>query len=127
MGCAVRPDRRDWTTFRPVPPSDVRTAHVDFLLRFLLERSTTADARVSTRLDALERTIAELTAQWRGEKPVAPARELRSSAETLASLLAWLEAPGAAEATDIERLGVYASGALTDDAVPAGWVRVRFD
>lgn len=82
--------------------------------------------RVSARLDALERALAELTKQWRAHAEIAPARELRMSDETLASLLAWLEAPGDAEPADIARLGVYASGALTDDAVPAGWLRVRF-
>ncbi|HEV7990991.1 MAG TPA: hypothetical protein VGP25_04155 [Gemmatimonadaceae bacterium] len=122
----MRPDRRNWTTFRPTPPSDLRTAHVDFLLRFVLERSAGAMPRVSARLDALERALAELTKQWRAHAEIAPARELRMSDETLASLLAWLEAPGDAEPADIARLGVYASGALTDDAVPAGWLRVRF-
>ncbi|MDB4882688.1 MAG: hypothetical protein JWL95_1454, partial [Gemmatimonadetes bacterium] len=32
---------------------------------------------------------------------------------------------GPADRGALERLGVYASGALTDDRVPAGWVRVR--
>jgi hypothetical protein len=122
----VRPDRRDWTTFRPAPPSDLRTAHVDFLLRFIIDRSTSASSSVSARLDALERTLAELTKQWRSDDRIAPARELRMSDDTLSSLLAWLEAPGNADAADIARLGVYASGALTDATVPAGWLRVRF-
>jgi hypothetical protein len=122
----VRRDRRDWTTFRPAPPSELRTAHADFLLRFLLDRSTEATSQVSARLDALERTLAELTKQWRSDAPIAPARELRLSPETLASLITWLEAPGNAEAADVARLGVYASGALSDDSVPDGWLRVRF-
>lgn len=122
----MRPDRRDWTTFRPTPPSDLRTAHVDFLLRFVIDRSTSASSSVSARLDALERTLAELTRRWRSQGPLAPARELRMAGDTLSSLLAWLEAPGNADAADIARLGVYASGALTDAAVPAGWLRVRF-
>jgi hypothetical protein len=125
MGCAVRPDRRDWTTFRPSAPSDLRTAHVDFLLRFLLDRSAVATQRISARLDALEQSVSELTKQWRPNAPIAPARELRMSSATLASLLEWLEAPGQPEPADIARLGVYASGALTDAAVPADWIRVR--
>jgi hypothetical protein len=99
---------------------------VDFLLRFVVDRSSSAATSVAARLDALERTLADLTRQWRTHASVAPARELRMSADTLATLLAWLEAPGGAEPEDIARLGVYASGALTDDAVPAGWLRVRF-
>jgi hypothetical protein len=99
---------------------------VDFLLRFILDRSASAPPRVSARLDALEHTLAELTKQWRVHPSLAPARELRMSNDTLESLMAWVEAPGDAEPADIARLGVYASGALTDPAVPAGWLRVRF-
>jgi hypothetical protein len=122
----VRRDRHHRTTFRPSPPPDLRTAHVDFLLRFLIDRSASAPAHVAARLDAVERTLAELTKQWRALGPIAPARELRMSTETLADLIAWLEAPDDAEAADIARLGVYVSGALTDDSVPVGWLRVRF-
>jgi hypothetical protein len=122
----VRRDHRDRTTFRPAPPPDLRTAHVDFLLRFLLDRSTAAPAHVSARLDAIERTLAELTRQWRTLGPIAPARELRMSSETLSDLIAWLEAPADADDADIARLGVYVSGAVTDENVPAGWLRVRF-
>ncbi|MEO8562434.1 MAG: hypothetical protein ABI601_10190 [bacterium] len=121
----MRPDRREWTTFRPSPPSGLRTTHVDFLLRFLLDRSSVAPALVSARLDAMERTLTDLTKQWRPAASIAPARELRMSDETLASLLAWIEAPGHPEPADLVRLGVYASGAVTDDAVPDGWLRVR--
>jgi len=99
---------------------------VDFLLRFLLDRSAGSPAQVTARLDSIERTLADLTKQWRMIGPIAPARELRLSSETLAGLLAWLEAPDDASDADVARLGVYASGALTDDSVPAGWLRVTF-
>ena len=84
-----------------------------------------ASELVSARLDAMEQTLSDLTKQWRPQASIAPARELRMSDETLASLLAWLEAPGHPEPDDLARLGVYASGAVTDDAVPTGWLRVR--
>ncbi len=102
-----------------------RTAHVDFLLRFVLDRSADGSAGVGGRLDALERTLVALTRPWRPEQSLAPARELRLSGETLDSLLAWLERDDQPEQADIERLGVYASGAVTDRSVPDGWVRVR--
>jgi hypothetical protein len=122
----VRPDRRAWTAFRSSPPPpELRTAHVDFLLRFVLDRNAAAPHLVSARLDALERTLSELTRQWRQHPSFAPARELRLSRDTLASLLAWLEAPGDPQPSDLARLGVYASGALTDGDVPAGWLRVH--
>jgi hypothetical protein len=97
---------------------------VDFLLRFVLDRNAAVPA-VSARLDALERTLTELTRQWRQHPSFAPARELRLSSDTLQSLLAWLEAPGDPQPGDLARLGVYASGALTDGDVPSGWLRVH--
>ena len=102
-----------------------RTAHVDYLLRFVLDRSAEANTGIAGRLDALERTLVALTRPWRAERPLAPARELRLSAETLDTLLAWLERDDQPERSDVERLGVYASGAMTDHSVPDGWLRVR--
>ncbi len=103
----------------------LRTAHVDYLLRFVLERSTNAGDGISARLDALERTLVALTRPWRPESPLAPARELRVSSETLDELLTWLERDDRPERRDLERLAVYVSGAVTDRSVPDGWVRVR--
>jgi hypothetical protein len=102
-----------------------RTAHVDYLLRFVLDRSSNAAAGIAGRLDALERTLVALTRPWRPDAPLAPARELRVSNDTLDTLLAWLERDDQPERRDVERLGVYASGAVTDRSVPDGWVRIR--
>jgi hypothetical protein len=126
----VHPDRRSRAAFRStVPqPAEPRTAHVDYLLSFVIARSTASDngtPNVGARLDALENTLATLTRPWRADSPIAPARELRVSSETLSSLLAWLEEGGRADRAAIERLGVYASGALTNRNVPLGWVRVQ--
>lgn len=107
------------------PGGAPRTAHVDYLLRFVLDRSTNAGAGIAGRLDALERTLIALTRPWRPESPLAPARELRLSTETLDTLLEWLARDDAPESRDLERLGVYASGAMTDRGVPDGWVRIR--
>jgi hypothetical protein len=98
---------------------------VDYLLRFVLDRSTGADTGLTGRLDALEGTLVALTRPWRSETPLAPARELRASSETLDDLLAWLERGDTPEGRDVERLGVYASGAVTDPSVPDGWLRIR--
>lgn len=107
------------------PDGTPRTAYVDYLLRFVLERSTGADTGITGRLDALEGTLVALTRPWRADAPLAPARELRASSETLDTLLAWLERGEHPDARDVERLGVYASGAVTDRNVPEGWVRIR--
>lgn len=105
----------------------LRTAHVDFLLRFLISRSTVADGGALERLDALERAMVSLTRHWRTDRPIAPARELRASEETLDALMNWVEQGGALDTGAMARLGVYASGAVTDRTVPEGWLRVHLD
>ena len=47
------------------------------------------------------------------------------SEETLDQMLAWIEDGERPGEREMERLGVYASGAVTDSAVPDGWVRIR--
>ena len=102
-----------------------RTAHVDYLLRFVIDRSTTGASGITGRLDALEHTLVALTRPWRADAPLVPARELRVSGETLDALLAWLESDDRPQPPELERLGIYASGAVTDRSVPDGWVRIR--
>ena len=102
-----------------------RTTHVDYLLRFVIERSDAASDGIAGRLDALERTLVALTRAWRPDAPLAPSRELRVSEETLDQMLAWIEGGERPDHRELERLGVYASGAVTDGGVPDGWVRIR--
>jgi hypothetical protein len=102
-----------------------RTTHVDYLLRFIIERSVAASDGIAGRLDALERTLVALTRAWRADTPLAPVRELRVSEFTLDQMLAWIEDGERPGQRELERLGVYASGAVTDAAVPDGWVRIR--
>ena len=102
-----------------------RSAYVDYLLRFVLERSVGAGEGIAGRLDAFERTLVALPRPWRAESPLAPAREVRASTETLDALLAWVEGGERPEGREVERLGVFASGAAEDDSVPEGWVRIR--
>ena len=129
MGFAVRPDGRN-RGGRTVPPATwpqgvPRTTHVDYLLRFVIERSDAASEGIAGRLDALERTLVALTRAWRPDAPLAPSRELRVSEDTLDQMLAWIEGGERPGQPELERLGVYASGAVTDRAVPDGWVRIR--
>jgi hypothetical protein len=102
-----------------------RTTHVDYLLSFVLDRSTTSSGGIAGRLDALERTLVALTRPWRADAPLAPAREVRLSHDTLSTLLGWLESGDRPDWNVVARLGVYASGAVTDRAVPDGWLRIR--
>ena len=127
MGCAVPRDPYERSLPKPfVAPDGIpRTAYVDFLLRFVLEHSAGIDGGIAARLDAFERSLVALTRPWRAESPLAPARELRVSSETLDELLAWAEGGELPEGIDLERLGVLASGAVEDPTVPEGWVRIR--
>ena len=120
-------DERGRRAFLPPTPAGgwPRTPYVDYLLRFVLERSDASGDRIGDRLDAVERTLVALTRPWRDDAPLAPARELRAASETIDALLAWVERDDRPDARELERLGVYASGALSDREVPEGWVRVR--
>src|SRR5215204_2479805 len=127
MGCAVPRDPFERPALHPLafPDGAPRTAHVDYLLRFVIDRSGVQNDQVSGRLDAIERTLVALTRPWRADSPLAPARELRMSSDTLDTLLSWIENGDQPQTPEIERLGVYASGAVTDRSVPDGWVRIR--
>ena len=126
MGCAVprEPYERPLPTPSATPDGLPHTAYVDYLLRFVLEQSAGIGG-IAARLDAFERTLVALTKPWRAESPLAPARELRVSSETLDALLAWAEGGDQPQGGELERLGVLASGAVEDSGVPEGWVRIR--
>lgn len=127
MGFAVPREPYERSLPKPiaVPDGMPRTAYVDYLLRFVLEHNAGIAGGIAARLDAFERTLVALTRPWRAESPLAPARELRVSSETLEELLAWAEGGEQPEGSDLERLGVLASGAVEDGSVPEGWVRIR--
>jgi hypothetical protein len=102
--------------------------HLEFTLDYLIRRIGASAAPAGPRLDSFEHTIARLARSWRPDRPIAPARELRMADETCDALVAWVEGDDATTPDGaIERLGVYASGAVTDDSVPEGWVRLRLD
>jgi hypothetical protein len=102
--------------------------HLEFPLHYLIQRSGVSTSRADHRLAGFENAIASLARRWRPERPLSPARELRMADETRDALLAWVEE---SDATDrqptLERLGVYASGAVSDDSVPEGWVRLNLN
>jgi hypothetical protein len=100
-------------------------AYVDYLVDFLLARVERGEPRPGQRVAALEQTLVALTLPWRGETTLAPARAIRMSGATLDRVLGWLEADETASGAALERLAVYASGAVTDPSVPEGWLRVR--
>ena len=98
--------------------------HLEFTLDYLIQRSGAGTPVADGRLEGFERTIARLARSWRPDRPIAPARELRMADETREALLAWVEGDTGGSGHTLERLGVYACGAVTDDSVPEGWVRL---
>ena len=98
--------------------------YVEFTLAHLIARAGAPGPHPSERLDALELTLSLMARHWRTPRPIAPVRELRMSDATREALLAWVEADEGAEGDALVRLAVYASGAVTDEAVPEGWVRL---
>ena len=98
--------------------------HVEFALAFLIEASGIGERVAKLRLNGLENTIATLARAWRPRLPIAPARELRMSAATRGQWLEWIEVDDTYDPHTIARLAVYASGAVVDDQVPEGWIRV---
>jgi hypothetical protein len=104
------------------PPTPL---YVEFELAYVLARSQAQQPRPDQRLNAVETTLRRLAKPWRTAVPISPAYDLRMSDETREALMAWVEADDVAEGATLERLAVYASGAVTDPAVPAGWIRLR--
>jgi len=90
----------------------------------LIEASGIQAAIAKLRLNGLENTITTLARAWRPRLPIAPARELRMSAATRGQWLEWIEVDTTYDPHTIARLAVYASGAVVDDRVPEGWVRL---
>jgi hypothetical protein len=102
--------------------------HLEFPLHYLIQRSGVTTSPADHRLDGFENAIAALARRWRPERPLSPARELRMADETREALMAWVEGSAVTDRHHmLERLGVYASGAVTDDSVPEGWVRINLD
>lgn len=102
-----------------VPPRP----YAEFRLPFVLARSAARGRGALARLDAVEHTLGELVRRWHAGAPLSPARDIRASAATVDALTRWVEG-AAPEVHAIARLGVYQSGAVADEAVPAGWIRV---
>jgi hypothetical protein len=105
---------------RPVP------LYVEFELAYVIARSQVMQQpHAEHRLNAVESTLRRLAKPWRTALPISPARDLRMSDETRDVLMAWVGTEDLAHGLTLERLAVYESGAVTDPAVPKGWVRLR--
>lgn len=99
--------------------------YAEFELGFLTARATAGTA--GERLTSMERTLAGLVRRWRATDGLSAGRDIRIAPATLDALTAWVEAGGGIGTAELRRLGVYHSGAVSDAAVPSGWVRVYLD
>jgi hypothetical protein len=104
--------------------SPVEPLYLEFVLGFVIERSSITEPYAHRRLNGFENALTALAARYRPALPLVPDRELRMSNETREALLGWIEAEEAGKGFTLKRLAVYAM-AVTDDSVPEGWVRLN--
>jgi hypothetical protein len=98
--------------------------HLEFALAFIIEHCGITQPRAARRLNGFENTIAALARPWRQANPIIPSRELTMSGAIRDDFLEWVEADELASGPTRERVTIYASGSITDDTVPIGWVRL---
>lgn len=99
--------------------------HVEFRVSWLIAQLREESVSPGRRLTAIEKLVGLLGRPWRQyADPIRPARDLRMSERTWDMLMEWVESAERAGGATLARLGVYASGATTDDSVPNGWVRL---
>jgi hypothetical protein len=109
----------------PLVSSSGRPLYVELELSWLIARVGLTTEKPQQRLAALENAVALLGRPWRPyEAPISPARDLRMSAATRDRLTDWVQAAECATGQTLARLAVYWSGALGDESVPEGWVRL---
>ena len=68
-----------------------------------------------------------LARQWRLERPIEAARELRMTRDTARGLVGWVTAMSCDTEKVDERLLAFRSGVVDDASVPDGWVRMLLD
>ena len=99
--------------------------HVEFRVSWLIAQLWEESVSPGCRLTAIENLVGLLGRPWRPfDDPIRPARDLRMSERTREMVMEWVQATERAGGATLARLGVYASGATTDDRVPDGWVRL---
>lgn len=105
-----------------------RVIALDVSLDWLIAATKLRGSIAKRRLNGIENVLALLAKRWRSPtQPIHPHRELRMCEETTLRLLAWVDVENTEDGSTVERLTVYASGALTDASVPVGWVRLLVD
>ena len=109
----------------PALLSSSAPVHVEFRVSWLIAQLREESASPGCRLSAIEHLVGLLGRPWRPfDDPIRPARDLRMSERTREMLMEWVQSAERAAGATLARLGVYASGATTDDCVPDGWMRL---
>jgi hypothetical protein len=93
-------------------------------LEWLVVRCGITQPRADRRLNTIEISLAALARRWRAPVAIVPTRELRMAGITCEGLLPWVEGEACAESDAVNRLATYVSGALIDETVPVGWMRL---
>ena len=93
-------------------------------LDWLIDSSGIEEGDPFRRLNTLENQLANLASQWRVWRPIEPARELRMCEGTRDQVVLWAGPVDVATRHMLERLVIYHSEAVLDNAVPIGWIRL---
>lgn len=97
---------------------------LDVRLDWLIAQSGIEHGDAFRRLNAIENQLANLASQWRAWRPIDPAREVRMCEATRDQLVMWIGEVASDSIHVLERLVIYHSKAVLDNAVPEGWVRL---
>jgi hypothetical protein len=109
----------------PSPTSSSPVLHVEFRVSWLIAQLWEESVSPGRRLTAIESLVSCLGRPWRSfDEPIRPARDLRMSERTREMLMEWVQSAERAGGATLARVGVYASGATSDDRVPDGWMRL---
>ena len=97
---------------------------IDFSLPYLIRATGIQAPNAKRRIWAIHNTIAALAGRWRPKLPLDAVQELRLCESTCLALLDWMDIEHTDDPVALDLLTVYASGVLTDEGIPLGWVRL---
>jgi hypothetical protein len=100
-----------------------RPTFIHASLEWLIESSGIRLSPADRRLNAIENQLANLVRRWHPFRPMNPAIYLQMCETTRERLLVWVEERGAPVGETRSRFEVYASPAVINPSVPAGWIR----
>lgn len=106
--------------------TDAQILCLDVRLDYLIQATGIRALVAKRRLWALNNILAAMSRRWRPDHhtPIDPARELRMNHATRAQWNSWICVGSEIDLRFVQDQAVYATSAIIDSDVPAGWVRL---